>query len=209
MDTGTRKRRAGLVLMIAGILCIAAGILWLEYNLMEDRRAGVRAEAVMEQLAQYQEQQTDPGVDYLLVPEMEMPTVEIDGYRYIGVISVPVLDLTLPVMDDWSYPQLKIGPCRYKGSAYLNNMILCAHNYTTHFGRLSNLRVGDEITFTDVDGNEFLYEVAELETLAGTAVEQMQSGDWDLTLFTCTLSGQTRVTVRCNALMDSEFPWTE
>ena len=30
-----------------------------------------------------------------------------------------------------------------------------------------------------------------------TAIEEMVTGDWDLTLFTCTLSGQTRFTVRC------------
>ena len=38
-----------------------------------------------------------------------------------------------------------------------------------------------------------------MEELPGTAVEQMQFGDaddWDLTLFTCTLGGRSRVTVR-------------
>ena len=28
-------------------------------------------------------------------------------------------------------------------------------------------------------------------------VEAMESGDWALTLFTCTIGGKTRVTVRC------------
>ncbi len=31
-------------------------------------------------------------------------------------------------------------------------------------------------------------------------VEEMITGDWDLTLFTCTLGGQTRVTVRCQLI---------
>jgi sortase A len=30
----------------------------------------------------------------------------------------------------------------------------------------------------------------------------MESGDWDLTLFTCTTGGQSRITVRC-VLKDS------
>ena len=36
-----------------------------------------------------------------------------------------------------------------------------------------------------------------LEILQPTAVEEMTSGDYDLTLFTCTYGGATRFTVRC------------
>ena len=88
-------------------------------------------------------------------------------------------------------------PCRCKGSAYLNNMILAAHNYTKHFGPIRRLLPGDEVIFTDVDGNIFDYSVAELEQLEGTDVDEMEAGEWDLTLFTCTLGGQYRITVRC------------
>ena len=42
------------------------------------------------------------------------------------------------------------------------------------------------------------YEVVQTDLLIGTDVSAMAEGDenWDLTLFTCTLSGQSRVTVR-------------
>ena len=76
-------------------------------------------------------------------------------------------------------------------------MIILAHNYSTHFGTLKDLGIGDPVTFTDADGNVFRYEVLELETLMPSAIEKMESGDWDLTLFTCTVGGQSRVTVRC------------
>lgn len=59
------------------------------------------------------------------------------------------------------------------------------------------MQVGDPVIFKDVDGNEFVYEVAEMEVLQAAAVEEMRGGDWDLTLFTCTLSGQSRTTIRC------------
>jgi sortase A len=41
-----------------------------------------------------------------------------------------------------------------------------------------------------------------LEILRPTAVEEMISGDWDLTLFTCTIGGATRVTIRCEKTKD-------
>lgn len=69
--------------------------------------------------------------------------------------------------------------------------------------QLKNLRSGDTICFTDADGNPFFYQVAELEVLDGTAVEEMTAGDWQLTLFTRTYGGQSRVAVRCVSVMPS------
>lgn len=136
--------------------------------------------------------------DYILNPYMDMPVQKIDGYSYIGVIEVPTLGFRLPVQDEWSYPNMKNSPCRYKGSVYLENMIICAHNSSAHFGSLKTLNEGDEVYFTDIDGNQFAYQVKGIEILSPTAVDEMESGDWDLTLFTCTLGGGARVTVRCS-----------
>lgn len=134
---------------------------------------------------------------FVRYPDMEMPTKEIDGETYIGVVEIPSLELSLPVMSDWSYPQLKKAPCRYVGSVYSHDVVICGHNYDRHFGRLKELIPGDEVRFTDMDGNVFRYSVCAVEQLAKTAVEEMQTGDWDLTLFTCTKGGVMRVTVRC------------
>ena len=135
--------------------------------------------------------------DYILNPEMDMPTQEVDGQSYIGVLELQPLGFSLPIISQWSYPGLRIAPCRYTGSAYQNDLVIAAHNYTSHFGRLKELSPGDAVTFIDVDGNVFRYQVAEVETLPPYSVAEMTSGDWDLTLFTCTIGGQSRVTVRC------------
>ena len=133
----------------------------------------------------------------MLNPDMPMPAVTVDGRQYIGVLTVPSLSLSLPVMSEWSYDNLKIAPCRYQGSAYKGDLIVAGHNYRKHFSPLKTLPIGAEIQFTDVDGNQFLYQVADLEVLDKMDVEEMETGDWDLTLFTCTYGGQTRFTVRC------------
>ena len=102
-------------------------------------------------------------------------------------------------MSGWSYPALKRAPCRYSGTAQDNDLIIAAHNYSAHFGRIGDLETGDSIIFTDTSGQVYNYTVAFAEVIAGTDVDQMFSGqatDWDLTLFTCTLSGQSRVTIR-------------
>ena len=139
--------------------------------------------------------------DYVLNPNMEMPESEIDGNMYIGILKIPALEIELPVMSKWDYARLRLSPCRYAGSVYLNNMVICAHNYDRHFGGIKNLQLGDELSFTDMDGNVFSYRVIEIETLKPRASEEMKNGDWDLTLFTCTLGGATRVTVRCERVL--------
>lgn len=94
-----------------------------------------------------------------------MPILTIDGHDYIGCLSIPGLDLSLPVMSQWSYPNLKLSPCRYSGSAYLDNLIIAGHNYQKQFGVLKSLQPGDKLVFTDMDRNTFTYAVSEILVL--------------------------------------------
>lgn len=135
--------------------------------------------------------------DYVLDAHKDMPVKRINGRDYIGTVSIPSIDRELPVFSEWNYPNLRIGPCRYEGSVYLDNMVVCAHNYAIHFGELKNLSYGDTVIFTDMDGNVFQYMVKEIVLLLPSEIEAMTTGDWDLTLFTCTIGGRQRVTVRC------------
>lgn len=202
-------RKKSAICTVIGCLLLAAALGITIYNILDNRRAGMVVKATAERLEEIipsntpdDAEQTMPVAeedipDYVLNPEMDMPVIQVDGYDYIGTLELPSLGLTLPVMSDWDYPRLKIAPCRYAGSAYQGDLVIAAHNYTNHFGTLKNLKIGDRITFTDSDGNIFSYSVAEIETLDPYAVEDMRSGDWALTLFTCTVGGQSRVTVRC------------
>ena len=144
--------------------------------------------------------------DYVLDPEMDMPEIEIDGETYIALLEIPDLDLSLPVCGSWSYSNLRVAPCRYSGSAYLDNLVICAHNYTSHFANIRYLSAGSPVYLTDADGNTFTYTVTQVEILEPTAIDEMITGDdWDLTLFTCTTGGQARVAVRCTRQADYSY----
>lgn len=134
-----------------------------------------------------------------IIPEMK--TIELGGYEYIGILSIPSLGLELPVMTDWSYAKLKKAPCLYYGSCYESDFVIAAHNYKSHFGRLSKLQPGDPILFTDAVGIVHRYEVVLLETLPKTATLEMITSGFDLSLYTCTTGGGSRVTVRCQTVV--------
>ena len=217
------RKQEGLLLITIGLLLIAAALFLVSYNVYGELRAEQAAKQAATQLDAYlpaeaaPEAPTDPVEDqdplvrdertvipdYVLSPNMEMPVETINGIDFIGVLRIPALELELPIISEWNYPNLKSAPCRYSGSAYLNNLILCGHNYASHFGSLKTLSEGDIATFTDIDGNVFIYKMVERETLNPTDIEGMESGNWDLTLFTCTVGGQSRVTIRFELLQDS------
>ena len=204
-------RKFGIVCVILGAALLGAALLLLHMNHREDRAAQDAAVSVMPQLVQQVQENTarEPEItdDDLLIPvelltpeQLEMTEVVIDGHAYIGYLSIPKLELELPILSQWSYPKMQIAPCRYYGSLRGEDLVLMAHNYNSHFGRISQLELLDELSFTDMDGNITVYQVVGKDVLAPTAVEEMTSGYFDLILFTCTYGGGSRITVYCERL---------
>ena len=198
-------RKGGNICIAIGMALIVAALALVAQNYAENRRAQFASDEIMEQVIENIEQAELKVVSQengtASVPDPYDPTMtekEIDGIRYVGYLSIPALELELPVVSEWSYENLKISPCRYSGSSKSDDLVIAAHNYRCHFGSIKSLKPGDEVVFTDMDGLTTRYEVAATEVLNPTAVEDMMSGEYDLTLFTCTYGGENRITVRCD-----------
>ena len=213
----SKMKAARTACFTLGTALLLSALFLVIHNVIEDKKSGEEAEKILSalkgEIPEYNEpvstmpiaEEYDLFAEYEAEPEQPqtMETVTLDGNVYIGYIAIPEIDIELPVLNSWSYPNLKIAPCRYVGNIYDNDLIICAHNYATHFGRIGNLHTDDEIILTDGSGKERHYSVVNIEQLPGTAVEDIKFGnadDWDLTLFTCTLSGQSRVTVRAASI---------
>lgn len=192
------KNKKGTVLMAIGAMLLLAALALTAYNLYDEKRAEKNALNALSQIDTACSEQGNAEIpDYVLNPDMSMPTVTVDGEEYVGVLKIPQIGLVLPVLNECDSQKLKIAPCRYQGTVYLGNMIIAGHNYKTHMKHIDTLEAGDKIFFTDTDKNIFEYEVVGTEIIDGTDVERMVSGDsWDLTLFTCTYDGRKRITVR-------------
>lgn len=126
-----------------------------------------------------------------------MPARLTDGINIAGVVSVPELEIEVPVAAEWSYENLRKSACRYSGTAEDGRLIILAHNYRRHFGNLKNAEIGDEVQFMYVNGKLYLYHITEVEILDKNELDRLTASDSDLTLFTCTYGGQKRIVVRC------------
>lgn len=205
----TVPNKKGIIFVIIGAVLILSALSLYLYNEHEDKIAGQEAENLLSEL------QSAIGTkgEIIITPEVPAPEREepvtsapkevlIQGYSCIGYISIPSLGLELPVLSEWDYERLKAAPCRQFGSAETNDLVIAAHNYAKHFGKIKNLSPGDRVYFTDVSGNLNCYAVKRTETLNPEAVDVIKNSESDLVLYTCTKSGATRVTVFCERAKD-------
>ena len=199
------RKICGTLLMALGILLVLAAAGMTANHFRVQTRAGEKAQEALTalEMSVAVDNRTDSALPqrphYQLNPDMGMPEKTVNGVAYIGMLEIPSLDLCLPVISSTNNSYLQIAPCRFSGSAYLNNLVIGAHNYPGHFGRLDTLSYGDSVVFTDMDGNVFVYVVADVEILQPDQSELLCAGEWPLSLYTCTVGGRTRLTVRCDA----------
>ena len=190
-------RTVGNVLTAIGLVCILAAATLAGYNIFQSNSAGEESAHALEIMRVQLPEEEREGVVSTDAINTEMATVQIDGRSYIGRINVPAIDISLPVLAEWSEAGAEIAPCRYKGSVYNGTLIIAAHNFGSHFGNLGQLADGDTVTFVDVNGVAYHYVVLTAEIVDGYDLRGMDAGEWDLTLFTCNFSGVERITVRC------------
>ena len=188
------KKYSGYIYIAIGIILICAAAFLIRHNFNESAEAGEASDELLEGVVEQM-----PGMVLESDESGDMPVVDIDGRSFIGTVEIPSLGLLLPIQSEWGKDNAKVSVCRYKGSVYENDLIIAGHNYVEHFGKLNQLATGDEVIITDMNGKSFYYQVANIETLGAYDVEEMEAGDWDLTLFTCTIGGANRVTVRCES----------
>ena len=207
------NRKIGNTLILLGLLLLLGAGGLTAYNIWD----GIRADRASQHIIQEMDigQDLVEALDREPDDDPEMPVIEVEGYYYIGILEIPSLQLTLPVMDRWDYTRLKISPCVYSGSYKTDDLVICAHNYARHFSPVKWIDIGADVYLITVDCRVYHYQVINRETLQPGSVENMientnnttdgtVTNEWDLTLFTCNTGGQTRCAVRCARIREEE-----
>lgn len=149
-------KKIGLIFTIAGTVLILAALSIFLYNKKKDEDAGQNSQVLLSDVQQVIEERKADG------PSASEPLTDdddsqpskvneslsesdkvalVDGYECIGYLSIPDLDLNLPILSEWDYDRLDVAPCRQFGSVDTNDLVIAGHNYENHFGRLKLLEL--------------------------------------------------------------------
>jgi sortase A len=196
-----------IALILAGLLLILAAA-FVAGNLLEDRRAGARAQELLAQ-AEMEIRGGSASLPEPAVSGEEILPSGTDGgqnaaswedYNVIGILSLPDLGLTLPVLGEYGEDLLKVAPCVFEGGweGGPQGLVIAGHNYRTHFQSIHQLKPGATITFQTMDGPVYSLEVEKIVEIGADQPEKLEAEQWDMTLLTCNLDRSKRILVRCS-----------
>jgi sortase A len=208
--------------MIAGVLLLASAVLLLFYYRHEASQVSAAAQAALTEVKQQISERSAAQKTELAAQAASssaaasssqaaqeeqrtgMTVVNVNGYDYVGYLYIPALTLQLPVMADCSLKLMSVAPCRQFGSTWTDDLVIAGHNYQENFGEIQNLKSGDVVHFTDMDGNEIIYLVKEIQLVSPRDVDKAKNSGYDLVIYTCTYGARYRVLVCCSRKTFSE-----
>jgi len=124
----------------------------------------------------------------------------------IGIIEIPVLNISYPIFNELTDELLKTSPCRFYGdfpSTNSNNFNLCiaGHNYDNDkfFSKIKDLTIDDKIYIYDTSDNQYIYSVIknyEVKSDDLSPVYNTITDSYELTLVTCNNFNGNRMIIK-------------
>lgn len=141
--------------------------------------------------------------------EYETMPQTIKGYKVIGKIEIPKLNLSSYILGETNNKSLKVSVTKLYGPPInqIGNFCIAGHNYRNNkmFGGIKKLQKGDKIILTDTYGEPITYEVYEnyqTDPKDVSSLDQDTGGEREITLITCTAGAIKRVIVKAVELYD-------
>jgi sortase (surface protein transpeptidase) len=204
-----REKHVGTGLILVGLALLVMGLVLSAAHFRYNRSNEERAQEILAQMNDIISGSTDSTVDtemqerlkslYKSYPELTMPVAYIGEEAYVGRFDIPGLGVSLPVLN--AYSEEGSMPGRYEGSAYQEHFVIGLCSGTSQLGTLKCLGIGDQVSFTDMDGNCFVYAVTDVEQQEPETEEQL-TGDDQLTLIAGASGGQSAMIVRCSRVQE-------
>ena len=140
--------------------------------------------------------------------------VTMNGYKVIGVIKIPKIQIEYPILDIDTYnPEetkepMKISIVKYWGGNVNQhgNLSIAGHNNYdgTMFGKTKKMNKGDVIELTDLENNTVKYQIYDKFVTNPNDVTILATNDKtvrEVTLITCTNDSKRRVIAKFKEVM--------
>lgn len=121
----------------------------------------------------------------------------------IGMITIPKINLSYPILSYTTDELLKLAPCKFYGPDpnEIGNLCIAGHNYDNKkfFSRIGELEKGDEIRITSLDNQTLhylVYDQSEVAENDQTSIHQETNGKREITLITCNNKTKNRILIK-------------
>lgn len=133
--------------------------------------------------------------------------VEIDGYKVLGIIRIPKIDLEYPILNETNKTSMKKSITKFWGPNLnkVGNLTLAGHNNKdgTMFGKVKKLNIGDIIEIEDLYKNTVKYEIFDMYVIDPndvSCVESVDANTKEVTLITCTNGNKNRLITKAREI---------
>ncbi len=125
------------------------------------------------------------------------------GFKVVGKLEMPTINIRYPILDVITHAnaiEVSVGVLYGPGVNRAGNTVIIGHNYNNglFFGKNKNLKEGDKIYITDMQGNKLEYTIyskyytPESDT---SYITRQTDGKIEVTLVTCDATGKNRLVV--------------
>lgn len=191
-------------IIIISILLIA--IIFFIWSLIYKRNTKKAIIEVNSQETKILEKEEEVLKEY--TPTKKLPE-EIEGFKVIGMLEIPKINLNTYILDETNEKSLKISVTKLCGPNIneAGNFCIIGHNYNkkTMFGNLKKLEINDIAILTNMYGQKVEYTVYNIYTIYPDDLECLSQdtyGNRELTLITCTTGAIKRLVVKLTEIYD-------
>lgn len=127
-----------------------------------------------------------------------LETVNLSGYEVTGILQIPDLNRSWPIIASGDAAATARIPSIYGGNPASGDLVIADSANNQQFARLKDLRDGSKVVFTDISGREYRYQLATVETVPSqkqSAISRHRES-WDAAIFTPNFSGRGQIVTR-------------
>lgn len=188
-----------LVMLVITALVLAIFIIkkHIEGNKIENN-----IQSVLQEIKK--EKQSDPNqID--VIKEIDE---EIEGYKVVGIINIPKINIEYPILEKTNKESLKLSITKFWGEKInqKGNVVLAGHNNLNNkmFGKIDKLENGDIIELTDSQMVAVEYQVFDKYIIDPNDINcifPVEENTREVTLITCTNRDKNRLVVKAREII--------
>ena len=153
------------------------------------------------------------NIDFSENEEESESQLEYKGYKIIGIVKIPKIDIEYPILDigdidpESAKAPMKISIIKYWGENVndYGNLSIAGHNNKsgTMFGKTKKLEIGDIVELTDLTGQTIQYSIYDIFVTDPNDVSILLPKDENIrevTLITCTNGNKQRLILKAKEI---------